>query len=912
MSSISRLPDSATRLISSHVVVVTPVLLVKELLDNAIDAKATSVEILISPDTISRFEVRDDGVGIHPNDYDALGRRGHTSKLRTIEELGSIVGKSLGFRGEALASVNSMANVTITTRISAEPIAAALQLIPKKGGILSQKPISAPVGTTVSVTKLFGHQPVRRQMATKEAKKTLERMQELLRSYAMARPQLRLLFKILQTPTKAWSYSPKHNATPSEAALQLFGTEVTSRCLMKTFRIGHTGRDSDSTARKIPNPANNDFVLEVFLANPSVDLQRMPKRHYLSVDGRPLNAGRGIAKRLSNIYLEHLKLSTLIKDIGDCFISLNISCPPGSYDANIEPSKDNVLFSDEQVVLEAFRLLCNDTYKPTAVDQQGTPGTSIDQTSGIPTAISMGQDQLHCTHESQAQPSSLSCSPGLAQDTPKVFADVSLNDPKQPINQACIIEELIGDQASREPQPSNTFKPINAVSSPRYSRLGGSSNQEDRTHSTPNQWRVDMSVDLSEHPKRSQHKSHQVVPVSPSSHKTTTTASGGNNQVSLPNLSAAVRYTPVSPLTPEPPVLRHIMAPPGDLDVPKSHQDVGRARLLYPPRTTVPGGPYRSPVSSPLGSRPRGVPVAAADGPQINLGRRRRREKPPWISPSSIERSRYNNTSEIDSAYSQRADGFKQTQISFGGARAGQRQRGVQDDISQARVRSKMPLDELEADGHLDIQDIFSTAKKNLHYQLSQMGDDQLTKAAHNRESRQYQQQPSRQRQPFTVLQTNSFGNNVAPQADREPIATTLLIGDPRAYLLRRQKSMAAEESGAKPRKLRRVKSSLMPLENILPEYGTHGLSWTVRIGSSVLNELIQWVRKYDEYVIYGTLLDGLDMSLAEGQVVESQLQKLLTEQKENIAGRDAENSQVIIDLQAMLKGKSVLDAAAT
>ncbi|KAI8954788.1 hypothetical protein F4801DRAFT_531603 [Xylaria longipes] len=913
-SSISRLPDSATRLISSHVVVVTPVLLVKELLDNAIDAKATSVEILVSPDTISRIEVRDDGVGIHPNDYDALGKRGHTSKLRSIEELGNLVGKTLGFRGEALASVNSMADVTITTKISTEPIAAVLQLIPNKGGILTQKPTSAPVGTTVSITKLFDRQPVRRQMATKEAKKSLEKIQELLRSYAMARPQLRLLFKVLQTPTKAWSYSPKCNATPSEAALQLFGIEVASGCLLKTFQTSHISTDSDSTAREISQPANNDYVLEVFLANPNMDIQKVPKRHYFSVDGRPINTGRGIAKRLLNIYLDHLKSSTLTKGTSDCFIRINISCPPGSYDANIEPSKDNVLFSDEQVVLKAFRHLCNETYKPIAVGQQCTMGTSIDQTNGLPAAISLAQSEPHRMHEPQSQPSIPSCPREMVQNIPKVHADVSNNDPKQPVN-----------QASQETQPSNTFKPINAMSSPRHSQLGGSGNQEDRAPSTPNQWRVDMSLDLSERPKRSHQKSRQGVPVPSSSDKTTTVASGGNgaggylnpweiaksgsNQVSLPNLDTAVQYPPVSPLTPELPVLRHIMAPPGDLDVPRSHKDAGRAKRLCPPQTTVPGGPYRSPVSSPLENRPRGIPIVSPNRPQINLSRRRHREQPPWIPPSSLENPRLNNTSEINSTHSQCADGFKQTQISFGGAQANRRQRGAQDDISQPRDRSKIPLDELEADGHLNIQDIFSTAKKNLNYQLSRIEDGQLTKTVHNRESQRHHQQPSRQRQPFSVLKPNSFRNNEAPQADREPIATTLPIGDPRAYLLRRQKSMAAEENGAKPRKLRRVKSSLMPLENILPEHDTHSFSWTVRIDSSALNELIQWARQYDEYVIYGTLLDGLDMSLADGQVVESQLQKLLTEQKENIADGDAEDGRIIIGLRAALKGKSVPDA---
>ncbi|KAI0447351.1 hypothetical protein F4803DRAFT_499268 [Xylaria telfairii] len=475
-------------------------------------------------------------------------------------------------------------------------------------------------------------------------------------------------------------------------------------------------------------------------------------------------------------------------------------------------------------------------------------------------------------------------------------------------------------------RPSNTFELRNAVSSPRYSRLGDSGDQEHRSNSISNQWSADMSVDLSERPKRSHQKNRQVMPISPSSHETTPIASGGNsavdclnpwkiakingsNQIPLPKSDTALKYTPVSPLTPEPPVLRHIMAPPGDLNVPRSHKEAGRAALLYPLRTTVPGGPYRSPVSSPLESRVRGVSAIAPNHPQTNASRRR--EQLPWIPPSSLEGNRH-NTSDIDSTRSRRIDSFKQTQISFRGGRAGRRQHRVQEDIPQPQVRSTISPNEPEGDSHLDIQDIFSRAKKNLGYQLSRMEDSDLTKGAHNSEHQRRQQQSSRPRQPFAVLQTNSFANRETSQADREPIATTLPIGDPRAYLLRRQKSMAAEESDAKPRKLRRVKSSLMPLENILSEYGIHSLSCTVRVDSSVLNELIQWVKKYDEYVIYGTLLDGLDMSLADGQVVESQLQKLLTEQKENVIDGGTEKGQGIIDLQATLKGKSVLHAPAT
>ncbi|KAI1422649.1 hypothetical protein F5Y12DRAFT_601604 [Xylaria sp. FL1777] len=894
MSSIYRLPDSATQLISSHGVIVTPTLLVKELLDNAIDARATSVEILISSDTISRVEVRDNGVGIHPDDFDALGRHGHTSKLRDIEELGNLVGKSLGFRGEALASVNSMASVAITTKTSTEPIATTFQLVPNEGGVLSRKSTSAPVGTTVSVTNLFGCQPVRQQIAVKEAKKTHDQIHELLRSYVMARPQLKIFFKVLSTQTRSWSYSPKPNTTVIEATLQLFGSEVTSNCLLKTLQASHPSTNGDSSARAVSRPATSNFVLEAILANPDVALQNVPKRHYFSVDGRPMNASRGVAKRLLKIYLDHLRLSKLVKDTSDCFIRLNICCPPGSYDANIEPSKDDVIFLDERAIEDAFGYICGEMYKPAAVGYQGTLCTANSQENRAPTDSSLSQDQSHQTHSSQAQPTLPDCAPQISQRTPHISTEVSQYDIKRSVDQTSTIEKSKGHEGSQKTSNSTSisFTPINARDHP------GDSQSESPT-STSHQLRP------------------HVVPEPPGSQETET---GGERNVGdhlNPWVIAKMNgLSEVSPdtvpkratgrsLTPDPPILRHIMAPPGDLDVPRSHQDMEGTKLPCLHRSPVPGGPYRSPMASPSGMKPPGVSVMP---PNHSHTTRRRREHVPWTPPSSLEKHRYIDVSQRDFTHPPRADSFKQTQLSFGDTRSRRPRGGTQGYVSQVEVGSE-GLGEREGNKNLNMQDMFSSAKKNLHYQLSQLEADQMLKLVQSGESQRYRQQPTRQRQPFSVLQTNTHGVSDTVRENREPIATTLPIGDPRAYLLRRQKSMAAEGSDAKIKKLSRLKSSLMPLENTPPEYQTRMLSLTISVGSLALNELVRKVRKYDEYVVYGVLVDGLDMSLSDGETVESQLQRLLTEQKENIGNKDIDkNDPLIIDLQAMLKGKSILD----
>ncbi|OTA64701.1 hypothetical protein K449DRAFT_327384, partial [Hypoxylon sp. EC38] len=366
MSSISRLPESTTRLLGSPIVVTTPVTLVKELLDNSIDAKATSIEVIISADTVKKIEVRDNGNGIHPDDYDALGRRGHTSKLRNFDELRNYSIKTLGFRGEALSSANSLARITITTKISSEPVAAILHIQPDTGGVLKQQPTSAPVGTTVSVTDLFGRLPVREQVTIKESSRTLEKIVELIRSYAMARPRLRLSFKVWHSPKNSWFYSPKPDATVREAAIQLFGAELAAHCFEKTFEIGGISNENSSCAEHHNSSPNSQYLFEAFMLKAGSDPFKAPKQRYFSVDGRPLTVKRGTMKKLLSIYVEHIAVALRQESSTipprDCFIRLNIKCPSGSYDTNIEPSKDEVLFSDEETVLDGFKSFCRETY----------------------------------------------------------------------------------------------------------------------------------------------------------------------------------------------------------------------------------------------------------------------------------------------------------------------------------------------------------------------------------------------------------------------------------------------------------------------------------------------------------------------------------------------------------------------
>ena len=134
---IKPLSDSDIRAIGSSLVLNDARSVIKELIDNALDAHATTVSVEISPNTVDIIQVKDNGTGISNEDRDLLCKRGCTSKIRTIQDLDNLGGTSLGFRGEALASVVGLSDaVLVMTRIDGELVGSALKFGAK--GLLRQ------------------------------------------------------------------------------------------------------------------------------------------------------------------------------------------------------------------------------------------------------------------------------------------------------------------------------------------------------------------------------------------------------------------------------------------------------------------------------------------------------------------------------------------------------------------------------------------------------------------------------------------------------------------------------------------------------------------------------------------------------------------------------------------------------
>jgi DNA mismatch repair ATPase MutL len=125
---IAPLPQSAIRVIGSTSALSDPCSVIKELIDNSLDASATSISVDISSNTLDIIQVKDNGCGIPPEDREFVCKLNFTSRIQTLEDLRNVGGASLGFRGAALAGVAEMSGeVVVTTRIDGEAVAAAMK-----------------------------------------------------------------------------------------------------------------------------------------------------------------------------------------------------------------------------------------------------------------------------------------------------------------------------------------------------------------------------------------------------------------------------------------------------------------------------------------------------------------------------------------------------------------------------------------------------------------------------------------------------------------------------------------------------------------------------------------------------------------------------------------------------------------
>ncbi|XP_048962478.1 PMS1 protein homolog 1 isoform X6 [Canis lupus dingo] len=190
---MKQLPAATVRLLSSSQIITSVVSVVKELLENSLDAGATSIDVKLENYGFDKIEVRDNGEGIKAIDAPVMAVKYYTSKINSHEDLENLT--TYGFRGEALGSICCVAEVLITTRTASDNFSTQY-VLDGSGHIISQKPSHLGQGTTVTVLKLFKNLPVRKQFysTAKKCKDEIKKVQDLLISYGILKPELRIVF----------------------------------------------------------------------------------------------------------------------------------------------------------------------------------------------------------------------------------------------------------------------------------------------------------------------------------------------------------------------------------------------------------------------------------------------------------------------------------------------------------------------------------------------------------------------------------------------------------------------------------------------------------------------------------------------------------------------------------------------
>ena len=214
MNKIKVLPDNLANQIAAGEVVERPASVVKELIENSIDAGATRVQIDIELGGRRLISISDDGEGMSRDDAILSFERHATSKIRTLEDLARI--GTLGFRGEALASIASVAKVELLTKTEHDEIATRVAV--EGGRLIDVKDAARNTGTTISVRDLFFNTPARRKFMRSEATENYH-LTNIVQHYALAHPEIG--FKLTNNGREIIRVSPAKDLR--ERGFQLFG-----------------------------------------------------------------------------------------------------------------------------------------------------------------------------------------------------------------------------------------------------------------------------------------------------------------------------------------------------------------------------------------------------------------------------------------------------------------------------------------------------------------------------------------------------------------------------------------------------------------------------------------------------------------------------------------------------------------
>jgi len=319
MSKIRVLPDSLANKIAAGEVVERPASIVKELIENSIDAGAKKIEVAIESGGRRLIRISDDGEGMSRDDAILAFERHATSKLKTAEDLEAII--TLGFRGEALASIASVAKVRLRTQGTDDLVGTEIEI--SGGRMLHVRDCAFARGAEFDIRDLFFNVPARRKFLKSEATESYH-IANLVTHYALANPQL--AFTLTNNGRESIRVTPAANLR--ERAYQLFGGEFIGDLIEVLSESG-------------------EMRLRGYVSSPSATRTTRDSQYFF-INGRYVR-DKVIGKALGEAYRAMIPSGVYPSAM------LLIEMPPHEVDVNVHPAKTEVRFVRSAIVYDLIR-----------------------------------------------------------------------------------------------------------------------------------------------------------------------------------------------------------------------------------------------------------------------------------------------------------------------------------------------------------------------------------------------------------------------------------------------------------------------------------------------------------------------------------------------------------------------------
>jgi len=417
MPHIQQLDSHVADLIAAGEVVERPASVVKELVENAIDAGATAVVVEIQRGGMGLIRVTDNGCGIAPAELPTAFLRHATSKLRTAEDLGKI--GTLGFRGEALAAISAVSRLDVLTRQKGAPAGASLHL---EGGAAAEvREAGAPEGTTITVRDLFYNTPARLKFMRKDSAETAA-VAGLMQHLALSHPDIS--FRFLKDGADALH-------TPGDGRLESAIYAALGRDFAKSL-VPVRGRGGDIAVEGyVTNPlmGRGSRSMQVFFVN-----------------------GRFIKSQLLTAALEEGYRNQIMKGkFPGCVLSVTL--PVTAVDVNVHPAKTQVKFAREREVFDAVYHTVLD-----GLEEKGSPVAAPKAETVVNPRNDFFQTMDAKTYREQAAKPA-SARPAYSTEPLRPAARVADSQPVKPVLRPITPAKPVGSALGRAPE-SVTAKPV--------------------------------------------------------------------------------------------------------------------------------------------------------------------------------------------------------------------------------------------------------------------------------------------------------------------------------------------------------------------------------------------------------------------------------------------------------------------